>query len=200
MRKPRSSRDAALLGIAAGLSPLHSCGVQILDALYQGVTLGVFLVACLALAEAGCTPAYASTFGPFDHPTIQPSDPSTIMDADLISTDFLWALAGVESGHNDAAVNAAEGAHGRFQIRQGYLTDANEVLGTAYTLRDMHDPRLAMEVVRAYLGRYAPAFEARTGRPATAVDLARIHNGGPRGAEKDCTLAYARRFAKEARL
>ena len=122
------------------------------------------------------------------------------MDADLISTDFLWALAGVESGHNDAAVNAAEGAHGRFQIRQGYLTDANEVLGTAYTLRDMHDPRKAMEVVRAYLGRYAPAFEARTGRPATAVDLARIHNGGPRGAEKDCTLAYARRFAKEARL
>lgn len=198
MRKPRSSRDAALLGVLSGLSPFHTCGVRILDALYQGVVLGVFLVACLAFAEAGCTPASASTFGPFDLSTIRPSDHSTAMD--VIDTDFLWALAGVESGHNDAAYNPAEGAVGRFQIRACYLADANEALGTAYTLQQMSDPKIAMEVVRAYLTRWGAAYERRTGNPATAEVLARIHNGGPRGAEKDCTLAYAKRFRKEARL
>lgn len=119
---------------------------------------------------------------------------------DVIDTDFLWALAGVESGHNDAAYNPAEGAVGRFQIRACYLADANEALGTAYTLQQMSDPRIAMEVVRAYLTRWGAAYERRTGNPATAEVLARIHNGGPRGAEKDCTLAYAKRFRKEARL
>lgn len=122
------------------------------------------------------------------------------MDSSILSSDFLWALAGVESGHNDAAYNPAEQAVGRFQIRACYLADANEALGTAYTLQQMSDPRIAMEVVRAYLTRWGAAYEKRTGNPATAEVLARIHNGGPRGAEKDCTLAYARRFAKEARL
>lgn len=119
---------------------------------------------------------------------------------DVISTDFLWALAGVESGHNDAAYNEAEQAVGRFQIRACYLADANEALGTSYTLSQMSDPKIAMAVVRAYLTRWGDAYEKRTGNPATAEVLARIHNGGPRGAEKDCTLAYARRFRKEAGL
>ena len=118
------------------------------------------------------------------------------MDSSLLSYGFLCALAKVESGMNDAAVNREEGAVGRFQIRQCYLDDANEAIGKSYALSEMSDPRKAMEVVCAYLTRYAPAFEARAGHPATVEDLARIHNGGPRGAEKDCTLDYARRFRK----
>lgn len=111
-----------------------------------------------------------------------------------IDTAFLEALAEVESNGNDAAVNEREDAHGRYQIRAGYLADANEALGTSYTLEDMHDPAKAEEVVRAYLLRYGQAYERRTGHLATDGVLARIHNGGPRGAEKAATVPYLAKF------
>ena len=107
--------------------------------------------------------------------------------------DFLRALATVESRGRDDAVNAAEDAHGRYQIRAAYLADANEYAGTSYTLADCHDPAIARAVVCAYLTRYGNAL-ARTGRLVTARDLARIHNGGPRGWKKSATLGYAERF------
>jgi hypothetical protein len=108
---------------------------------------------------------------------------------------FLDRLAMVESGGDDAATNAAEGAVGRYQIRPAYLADANEAAGTSYTLAEMREPGKAEAVVHAYLGRYGRAFAARAGRAPTAEELARIHNGGPRGAESPRTLAYARAFA-----
>lgn len=111
-----------------------------------------------------------------------------------ISPAFLDRLALVESGRNDSAINQAEDAHGRFQIRQCYLDDANAVLGTAYTLQDMHNRALAEKVVRAYLLRYGSAMERATGREATEEDLARIHNGGPRGWAKESTWNYWCRF------
>lgn len=118
--------------------------------------------------------------------------------AATVSEDFLARLAAVESGANDAAINFAEGAYGRYQVREPYLADANAALGTSYTLAEMHDPRKAAAVVRAYLLRYGAAFERRVGREATDEDLARIHNGGPRGAERDATLGYAERFREAA--
>lgn len=111
-----------------------------------------------------------------------------------VSTEFLDVLATVESGKDDTVVNEAEDAHGRYQIRAGYLADANEVLGTRYTLEDMHDPAKAEQVVRAYLLRYGQAYERRTGHRATAAVLARIHNGGPKGAEKNATVPYLAKF------
>ena len=112
---------------------------------------------------------------------------------------FLDALAAVESGSDDSAVNESSGATGRYQITQPYLSDANAFLGTAYTLDKMHDESIATSIVIAYLIHYGDAYERRTGLPATDEVLARIHNGGPRGAEKDSTLEYAERFraAKE---
>jgi hypothetical protein len=79
------------------------------------------------------------------------------------------------------------------------LADANEYLGTAYTIDQMHDPATANTVVWAYLTRWGEAYERRTGRTATAEVIARIHNGGPMGAERSCTIGYASRFARAAR-
>lgn len=114
--------------------------------------------------------------------------------AATVSEDFLARLAAVESGGDDTAINFEGGAYGRYQITEPYLADANAFLGTSYTLAEMHDPAKAAAVVRAYLQRYGAAFERRAGREATDEDLARIHNGGPRGAERDATLGYAERF------
>lgn len=112
-----------------------------------------------------------------------------------LTAGFLDRLAALESGGDDAATNAAEGAVGRYQIRQGYLDDANAAAGTSYTLAEMREPGKAEAVVRAYLARYGRAFAARAGRAPTAEELARIHNGGPRGAERAATLAYGAAFA-----
>ena len=110
--------------------------------------------------------------------------------AATISPDFLDRLALIESGRNDAAVNEAEDAHGRFQIRQQYLDDANAVLGTSYALADCHDPAIAEKIVRAYLLSYGSAMERETGRTATEEDVARSHNGGPRGWAKESTWEF----------
>jgi len=108
-----------------------------------------------------------------------------------IDRTFLDALAAVETNGNDAAINFAEDAHGRYQIRAAYLADGNAALGTRYTLEEMHDPEKAERVVRAYLSRYGAAWERRTGLTATDEVLARLHNGGPRGPDKTATRGYA---------
>ena len=190
MRRPRSLRDAALLGVLSGLNPFGTCGRPLLDWAYA-LALCALLGMCLAFAMAGRVLPAPST------PPTPPTPPSA-MDSSLLSPDFLRALARVESGCDDAAYNPAERAVGRYQIRQPYLSDANEALGTNYSLLEMSDPAKAEAVVRAYLTRWGEAFERRTGHPATAEVLARIHNGGPRGAEKSCTLGYAERFRREA--
>jgi hypothetical protein len=122
--------------------------------------------------------------------TTEPAPENARMEIDQT---FLDALAAVETNGNDAAINFAEDAHGRYQIRAGYLADGNAALGTRYTLAEMHDPDKAARIVTAYLTRYGNAL-ARTGRLVTARDLARIHNGGPRGWQKAATLGYAERF------
>ena len=111
------------------------------------------------------------------------------MTATRIPADFLDAIAAVETNTDDSAVNTREDAHGRFQIRAAYLADANRILGTSYTLADMHDQAKAERVVLAYLRHYG------TERGVTSLyDLARIHNGGPRGAEREATADYGARF------
>ncbi len=59
--------------------------------------------------------------------------------------------------------------------------------------REVVDPATARRTMLAYWRRYCPA----------ALDagdwetLARVHNGGPRGAEKQATEAYAAKVRRE---
>jgi hypothetical protein len=102
--------------------------------------------------------------------------------------NLLDAIRTVETGAEadpDAAVGDGGKALGAFQIWRVYWIDAvernpalkqqgyNAVTNRAY----------ARAVVKAYWKRYAP-------KNATAEDLARIHNGGPKGHKKDSTLKY----------
>ena len=123
-----------------------------------------------------------------------PQETDQTMNADEITADFLDALARLESGNQPTAVNRREDAHGLYQIRPAYLADANRIMGTNYTLADCHRPAIAEEVVRAYLAHYGDAYAKRTGKPVTREVLARIHNGGPRGAEREATADYGARF------
>ena len=142
-----------------------------------------------AFRFAGWGEAAGDSFDPAPQETDQ-----TMHAADLIDADFLSALSDIESGGDYTAWNRREDAHGLYQIRPSYLADANALLGRKMTIWQMHDPCDAAAAVRAYLAHYGDAYAKRTGKPVTREVLARIHNGGPRGAEREATADYGARF------
>ena len=101
---------------------------------------------------------------------------------------LLDAIATVESRNDPAALGDAGRAAGVYQIHRSYWTDAIRILGVNWGYGDARDPQKARQVVRAYLCHY--------GNGKTLLEMARIHNGGPRGCEKASTQAYARKIAQ----
>ena len=99
---------------------------------------------------------------------------------------LLDAIARVESRNDPAALGDAGRAVGVYQIHRAYWVDATRVLGVDWDYRDAGNPRKARRAVEAYLRHY--------GRGKTLLEMARIHNGGPRGHTKTTTLAYARKI------
>jgi hypothetical protein len=99
---------------------------------------------------------------------------------------LLDAIAEVESQNNPTAVGDGGRATGVYQIHRRYWADATRILGVHWDYRKARDPDKARQVVRAYLDHY--------GKGKSLLDMARIHNGGPRGYRKAATLAYARKI------
>ena len=103
---------------------------------------------------------------------------------------FFLALHVVETSGRTGAIIGDQGRSlGPLQIMRAYHADAR--IGGDYAR--CADLDYSRRVVTAYLQRYAPQAWAS----GDVVTLARIHNGGPRGASKPATVAYA---AKVARL
>ena len=103
---------------------------------------------------------------------------------------FFRALHIVEtSGRTGAIIGDNGKALGPLQIHRGYHADAR--IGGDYAR--CADLDYSRRVVSAYLQRYAPQAWAA----GDVTTLARIHNGGPRGASKQATINYG---AKVARL
>jgi hypothetical protein len=97
---------------------------------------------------------------------------------------FFKALHQVETGGRAGAIVGDNGrALGPLQIHRPYHKDS-KVAGD-YT--KVADYDYSVRVVSAYLKKYAPQAWER----GDVVTLARIHNGGPRGASKPATEKYA---------
>ena len=101
---------------------------------------------------------------------------------------LILAIIAVESNGNDRAIGDDGLAYGALQIHACYVQDASEYANKSWTHEDAYDRETAIEMFTAYMSRYAN--ERRLGRPATAEDIARIHNGGPNGHKKACTIKY----------
>ena len=103
---------------------------------------------------------------------------------------FFRALHVVEtSGRTTGPIIGDNGrALGPLQIHRGYHADAR--IGGDYSR--CADLDYSRRVVTAYLQRYAPQAWAS----GDVVTLARIHNGGPRGASKPATVAYGDKVAR----
>jgi hypothetical protein len=102
---------------------------------------------------------------------------------------FFRALHIVEtSGRTGAIIGDGGKALGPLQIHKGYHSDAR--IGGDYSR--CADLDYSKRVVTAYLQRYAPAAWAA----GDVKTLARVHNGGPRGASKPATVAYGDKVAR----
>ena len=108
--------------------------------------------------------------------------------------EILCAIRQVESRSRDDCPDGDGGrAIGPFQIHRRYWLDAVESdpsIGGRY--EDCRDRAYAEKVVIAFLKRHAP----EAWRAADAETLARVHNGGPKGASKASTEPYWRKVRK----
>lgn len=111
------------------------------------------------------------------------------------------ALAKVESSCNPKAIGDRKkgtsgksvhhyAAWGMFQLHSIYVSDVNAFAKAKFRHADAFYPEKARQITKLYLVHYGRAYEKRTGKAATLEVLARIHNGGPRGYEKEATVKY----------
>ncbi|HEX5050167.1 MAG TPA: hypothetical protein VFZ65_00215 [Planctomycetota bacterium] len=104
------------------------------------------------------------------------------------SEQVLDAIRFVESSHRDAVPDGDDGrAIGPFQIHREYWQDALKAepsLGGSY--QDCRRRDYAERIVAAYMRRWVPDAWAA----GDAEVLARVHNGGPKGAQNPATLGY----------
>lgn len=118
-----------------------------------------------------------------------------------VTDKVLSAIENVESkGKNVIGdLHLPEKSYGSFQIRRQYLSDVSKVYkkemiekwGKMLTLNDLLNSREQSKwVVRCYIQHYGASYERRTGNKCTVETFARIHNGGPRGAEKKYKKLY----------
>lgn len=101
---------------------------------------------------------------------------------------LLSALIAVESGGNDHA-KGRHGELGALQIKPILVRDVNRIMGTSYAHAQVTNRATATFIANAYLSHY--------GKNLSDESLARIWQGGPKGAKKSFTRAYGRRVMRE---
>jgi len=106
--------------------------------------------------------------------------------------DLFYAIRMVETGGNNAAIGDGGRAIGPYQIQYTYWKDS----GVPGRYEQCREPRYAERVMQAYWQRYCPTALAAGDR----MTLARVHNGGPRGASKSKTIGYWRKVDSVMRL
>jgi len=104
------------------------------------------------------------------------------------------ALIQVESGNRDDIIGDNGKAYGCLQIHAGYVQDVAHHSGIPYAHEDAFNRDLAIDIFKIYMGIYANKY--RLQREPTFEDIARIHNGGPDGWQKDSTKLYWEKVKK----
>ena len=99
---------------------------------------------------------------------------------------LLDLIAEIESNNRADAIGDRGQAIGAYQIHRAYWEDGTRILGVDWSYSEAFNPQKARSVVRAYLLYY--------GKGRSLIDMARIHNGGPKGYRKKSTLVYARKI------
>ena len=115
---------------------------------------------------------------------------SSSVKAVEVSQNLLDAIQAVESNGNERAIGDNGKAVGAFQIHKIYVDDVNSFSSEKFTYEDRNDKEKSQKIVKLYLEHYGKNYEKKTGKKATNEVLARIHNGGPKGYNKEATKNY----------
>ena len=131
------------------------------------------------------------------HPAAGESSTS-LGDLSSLAT-FFDAVRQVESAGQAAAVGDGGRSLGAYQIQRDYWADACEAGGVDWIWREtVLSAAHSEQVMRWYFQRYCPGPLQRItdGEPLAGdfEQLARTHNGGPAGPNKQSTLRYWRRI------
>lgn len=104
--------------------------------------------------------------------------------------DLLDAIEWVESKGDPWAVGDDGAAVGAYQIHKIYVDDCNRIArvrgdvilksSCMFTYRDRENKQMSRKMVKMFLRYYGGTFE----------EMARKHNGGPNGHNKESTEAY----------
>lgn len=113
--------------------------------------------------------------------------------ADYDTVDYerlLNAIAMVESDNGKTSRNV-------YQLTEIWVKDANRISGTVYTLDELVENRAIAEgLICDYWRHYGARYYAEFGEAPSMEQLARMHNGGPRGYTKTATLRYWEKVKK----
>ena len=115
---------------------------------------------------------------------------SSSVKAVEVSQNLLDAIQTVESNGNESAIGDNGKAVGAFQIHKIYVDDVNSFSSEKFTYEDRKNKEKSQKIVKLYLEHYGKSYEKKTGKKATNEVLARIHNGGPKGYNKEATKNY----------
>lgn len=107
---------------------------------------------------------------------------------------IIGILISIESSGNDLAIGDGGAARGPLQIHKEVVSDVNRISGRNFQWSRMTNRAEATQVATIYLRHYAT--EKRLGHKPTAVEVARIWNGGPNGHKTRSTDRYAAKFNK----
>jgi hypothetical protein len=108
---------------------------------------------------------------------------------------FLQVLCKQESNNNPNAEgdirNGRPQALGILQLWDIYVQDVNRMYPKRnFFHSDALNPKKAALITTLYLMGYGRNYAKKTGKQPTYEVLARIHNGGPNGWQKDATIRY----------
>jgi len=132
--------------------------------------------------------AQASPAAVVDENPLVASEAAPAPSLDAILDEIRFAESGGQPNGGRGAIGDGGRALGPFQIHRAYFEDS----GVPGKFEDCRELEVSRRVVLAYWKRWCPdALERRD-----AEVLVRVHNGGPRGARKSCTLAYWRKVEK----
>ena len=101
---------------------------------------------------------------------------------------LLSALIQIESAGNDLA-RGRHGELGALQIKPILVRDVNRIMGTHYAHAQVTNRTISLFIAHAYLAHY--------GKHLSDESLARLWQGGPRGAKKSSTRLYGKRVMRE---
>lgn len=101
------------------------------------------------------------------------------------------AIAKVESDNGMISNNV-------YQLSDPFIMDVNDICGKqVFLYTDKYDRYRSEQMMVIYWSHYGERYKNKTGNEPTYETLARIHNGGPNGAQMYATKRYWRKVKAE---